>query len=96
MPAWKNWKPRFHAAIRIAHDAAGGKRIGTTPLPRCMIDRRILVEHRPGRIDQLEQPAALKIGPHGRGNDARHGRIAGEIGDRHRNAVGTGAGNFDG
>jgi hypothetical protein len=54
-----------------------------------------LRDTRSGRIDQLEQPAALKIGPHGRGNDARHGWITGEIGNRHRNAVGTGTGDLD-
>jgi hypothetical protein len=48
------------------------------------------------RIHQLEQAAAFQVGAHDAGQRLRNQAVTGEVGDGDRNAVGTGAGDFDG
>ncbi|EKE17348.1 MAG: hypothetical protein ACD_10C00487G0003 [uncultured bacterium] len=86
---------RLHPAIRATRNTACDERIGAFGLPVRVIDRCIFIEHDARCIDQLEQAAALEIGTHCRGNDARSSRLAEQIGNRHRNPVGPGTGNFD-
>ena len=90
-----NPETRLHAAIGCPRQAAGGQGIGTATLPVGKIDLRIFIEGGTGRVDQLEQAATFQVGAYRRRNDLRSGGIAGKIGNRHRNPVGAGAGDFD-
>ena len=86
----------FHPAIRATADTAGSQRISALPLPVGMRNRRIFIERGATGINQLEQTTALQIGADGCRNDAGGRRVAGQIGNRHRNPVSPSPGDFDG
>ena len=85
---------RFLTAIAAAADATCGQRVSPTELPVGKYRAGRFV-HRSAGVDQAEKAAAFQIAAHDAGQRTRQTGFADKVGNGHRNAVGTGTGDFD-
>jgi hypothetical protein len=88
-------KARFLPTIVARADAAGSQRIGAAALPVAECRTRRLGQGDAAAVDHPEQAASFQVGTNDRSDDARRSRVATKLGNRHRDAVGAGAGDLD-
>jgi len=85
------------AAIRGAGDLADHQRVGAAPAPLGMVDRLCLTGHaQTVAVDDIEQAATEQIRAHHFGRVLAGGAPGQEGRDRHRDAAGRPADDFDG